>query len=68
MRVEFLAVTEAEFEDLAAFRRQYPAARVVSVNGRMCYGECASCGSLILANDRYMMWADGKMSCSNCRR
>lgn len=68
MKVEFVAVTEAVFENLEAFRSQHPSARIVSVDGRMCYGECSSCGSLILGNDRYMMWPDGKMSCANCGR
>lgn len=68
MIVEYVLTTETVVTDMAAFRRMYPHARIVSVDGRVYHGECEVCGALIVAGERHMVWADGKLSCPDCRR
>lgn len=68
MIVEHVLTTETVVTDLAAFRRLYPNARIVAVDGRECFGECSVCGSPVLAGDIYMEWHDGRLTCGRCRR
>ena len=66
MRVHFRLESNEVFTDLGEFRRCYPQAEALTVDGRVFHGECAKCSRLILGADRYREYELGERLCEEC--
>lgn len=66
MIVEHVLTTETAVPDLATFRKRYPEAMILKVDGRSFYGQCHDCGSPILDGDVYYSRQGGVLACRDC--
>lgn len=66
MRVNWQDSGAGEFADMESFRKEFPAAEVLTVDGAAFHGECAKCSRLILGKDRYREYELGEMLCEDC--
>lgn len=67
MRIHWQDAGAGEYGTIAQFRKDFPGAEIVTVNGRVYRGECCRCGELILGDDRYWENDLKELLCEECR-